>query len=52
MNSKVIELSFVPSQLSDGAISFDIDEHDVSVRFLNKKELSGDWENRLIRKGY
>jgi hypothetical protein len=52
MNSRVIQLGFVPSQLDDGAIIFDIDEHDVSARFLNGKELSGEWEKRLIRKGY
>jgi hypothetical protein len=52
LNSRVIQLGFVPSQLDDGAIIFDIDEHDVSARFLNRKELSGEWEKRLIRKGY
>jgi hypothetical protein len=40
----------LPDQ-NDGAIIFDIDEYDATVRYLDKAQFSGEWEKRLVRKG-
>ena len=48
----VLDLSGVPTEQDDGAVIFDIDENDASVNYLDEQEFSGEWEKRLIRKGY
>ena len=50
--NEVVDLTFVPQDQDGGAIIFDIDEYGASVKYLNKEEFSGEWEKRLIRKGY
>lgn len=52
VRNAVLDLSFVPSDQNDGAIIFDIDEYDATVRYLDKEQFSGEWEKRLVRKGY
>jgi hypothetical protein len=52
VRSAVLDLSFVPMDQNDGAIIFDIDEYDATVRYLDKEQFSGEWEERLVRKGY
>ena len=48
----VLDLSKVPSQQDDGAVIIDIDEDDAFVKYLDKQQFSGEWEKKLIRKGY
>ncbi|MFT5134342.1 MAG: hypothetical protein ACI9SC_002818 [Gammaproteobacteria bacterium] len=48
----VLDLSNVPSEQDDGAVIIDIDEYDASVKYLDKQQFSGEWEKRLVRKGY
>ena len=42
----------MPEEQDDGAIIFDIDEDGATVKYLTKDEFAGEWEKRLIRKGY
>lgn len=52
LKNEVLDLSFVPEEQDDGAIIFDIDEDGATVKYLTKDEFAGEWEKRLIRKGY
>ena len=42
----------MPEEQDDGAIIFDIDEDGATAKYLTKDEFAGEWEKRLIRKGY
>jgi hypothetical protein len=48
----VLGLDFVPDNPGEGAIIINIDEVDASVRYFNKDEFAGEWEERLARKGH
>ena len=52
LKNEVLDLTFVPRKQDDGAIIFDIDEYGATVSYLDKEEFAGEWEKRLIRKGY
>ena len=48
----VIDLSFVKLDGDEEAIIIDIDEHGAVAEHLDAEQFSGEWEKRLVRKGY
>ena len=52
VKSAVLDLSGIQFEQNDGAIIFDIDEQDATVNYLDTEQFAGQWESRLVRKGY